>query len=53
MAWHQRVEQVEELHLNLLLKMVALSNFNAKMNSLKEVGIFIIYRDERIRLWIV
>jgi len=36
--WTNRVHQVEELHLNLLLKMVALSNFNAKMNSLKELA---------------
>lgn len=33
-----RVEHVEGLHLDLLLKMVALTNFNAKMNSLKEVN---------------
>ncbi|CAF1099925.1 unnamed protein product [Rotaria sp. Silwood1] len=37
-VWTNRLEQVEELHLNLLLKMVALSNFNAKMNSLKELA---------------
>ncbi|CAF1420031.1 unnamed protein product, partial [Adineta steineri] len=37
-VWSARLEQVEELHLNLLLKMVALSNFNAKMNSLKELA---------------
>ncbi|UJR13683.1 hypothetical protein I4U23_000695 [Adineta vaga] len=37
-VWSDRVEHVEELHLNLLLKMVALSNFNAKMNSLKELA---------------
>ncbi|CAF0908766.1 unnamed protein product [Adineta steineri] len=37
-AWHNRLEQVEQLHLNLLLKMIALSNFNAKMNSLKELA---------------
>ncbi|CAF4075236.1 unnamed protein product, partial [Rotaria magnacalcarata] len=37
-VWTKRLEQVEELHLNLLLKMVALSNFNAKMNSLKELA---------------
>lgn len=37
MVWTDRLGQVEDLHLNLLLKMVALANFNAKMNSLKEV----------------
>jgi len=36
-VWHNRIEQIEQLHLNLLLKMISLSNFNAKMNSLKEV----------------
>ena len=36
--WPNRVEQVETLHLDLLLKMVALTNFNAKMNSLKELA---------------
>ena len=36
-VWTDRLGQVEDLHLNLLLKMVALANFNAKMNSLKEV----------------
>ncbi len=36
-VWHSKIEQIEQLHLNLLLKMIALSNFNAKMNSLKEV----------------
>lgn len=35
--WYNRIEQIEKLHLNLLLKMISLSNFNAKMNSLKEV----------------
>ncbi|CAF4490825.1 unnamed protein product, partial [Rotaria magnacalcarata] len=33
-----RVAQMEELHFNILLKMVTLSNFNAKMNSLKELS---------------
>ncbi|CAF0953347.1 unnamed protein product [Adineta ricciae] len=37
-VWSSRLGQVEELHLKLLLKMVALSNFNAKMNSLKELA---------------
>ncbi|CAF4491738.1 unnamed protein product, partial [Rotaria socialis] len=34
-VWENRVAQMEELHLNILLKMVNLSDFNAKMNSLK------------------
>ncbi|CAF1372553.1 unnamed protein product [Rotaria sordida] len=37
-VWKNRVAQMEELHLNILLKMVTLSNFNAKMNSLKELS---------------
>ncbi|CAF0751200.1 unnamed protein product [Adineta ricciae] len=37
-AWPDRINQLEQLHLNLLLKMIALSNFNAKMNSLKELA---------------
>ncbi|CAF4112559.1 unnamed protein product [Rotaria sp. Silwood2] len=37
-VWLNRIEQIEQLHLNLLLKMIALSNFNAKMNSLKELA---------------
>ncbi|CAF0886485.1 unnamed protein product [Rotaria sordida] len=37
-VWPNRIEQIEQLHLNLLLKMIALSNFNAKMNSLKELA---------------
>ncbi|CAF4967239.1 unnamed protein product, partial [Rotaria socialis] len=36
-VWENRVAQMEELHLNILLKMVNLSDFNAKMNSLKGV----------------
>ena len=39
MLWNNRIEQIEQLHLNLLLKMISLSNFNAKMNSLKEVNL--------------
>ncbi|CAF3766292.1 unnamed protein product [Rotaria magnacalcarata] len=37
-VWSNRIEQIEQLHLNLLLKMIALSNFNSKMNSLKELA---------------
>ncbi|CAF4573224.1 unnamed protein product [Rotaria sp. Silwood1] len=37
-VWPNRIEQIEQLHLNLLLRMIALSNFNAKMNSLKELA---------------
>ncbi|CAF2060526.1 unnamed protein product, partial [Rotaria magnacalcarata] len=37
-VWENRVAQMEELHFNILLKMVTLSNFNAKMNSLKELS---------------
>ena len=36
-VWASRLEQIEQMHLSLLLKMIALPNFNAKMNSLKEV----------------
>ncbi|CAF3468624.1 unnamed protein product, partial [Rotaria sp. Silwood2] len=37
-VWKNRVAQMEELHLNILLEMLTLSNFNAKMNSLKELS---------------
>ncbi|UJR33560.1 hypothetical protein I4U23_020999 [Adineta vaga] len=37
-VWLNRIDQLEQLHLNLLFKMIALSNFNAKMNSLKELA---------------
>ncbi|CAF2084119.1 unnamed protein product [Rotaria magnacalcarata] len=37
-VWENRVAQMEELHFDILLKMVTLSNFNAKMNSLKELS---------------
>lgn len=37
-AWTNRLEVIEQLHLDLLLKMIALTNFNAKMNALKELS---------------
>ena len=42
--WKFDVENFHELHLNVVLKMLQLSHFNSKMNSLKEVSCYFIFK---------
>ena len=36
--WPNEVQNIDELRLNMVLRMLKSPHFNAKMNSLKEVG---------------